>query len=314
MKWQCRWATRQDQDALLKLFESAFGQTMFNKLWQWKYDWQEKPGILAHIAGNIIAYYGGIPRMFSLNGDAIPATQICDVMVAPGMRGILTRRGPFMHTADTYLSEQTGHDKPYRFAFGFPSQRAAKLGEKSGWYAHSGTFLEATWTPQARLSIWHKERPLTEQDAPLIDSLWQTMQSSLPNCLMPQKDAEFFKWRYLNHPCYTYSSYIVSKRGKNKVLGIFTLRDHGPGQGIELMDLLGLPDTLSMLLKMALNTAKRSGHDRLFSWMTPKILTYLPTPVKKKEISGIYVTPDYKNIIEQQRLSWWLMCGDTDFR
>lgn len=319
-QWRCRWATRQDQDALLKLFESAFGHAMPDSLWQWKYAWQEKPGILAYLGNTVVAYYGGIPRTFSSNETIIKAAQICDVMVAPEMRGILTRKGPFMHTADTYLSEQAGSDKPYRFAFGFPSQRHARLGEKSGWYTRSDTFLEASWTSNKFwphlpfLPFGINTRPLTIQDEAIINTLWQTMQASLPNYLIPLKDADFFKWRYLNHPCYNYASYIVSKRPGGKIMGIFTLRNHDDGHGMELMDVLGPPDALVMLLKVALDIAKRSGQKRLFSWMTPAILAHLPEPLTTKEISGVYVTPDYKQIIDQQLLSWWLMSGDTEFR
>ena len=314
MKWQCRWATQDDQDALLNLFESAFGQPMPDGLWQWKYDWQKKPGILAYNTDHIIAYYGGVPRQFSVNGQTVSATQICDVMVAPGMRGIFTRRGPFMHTADTYLTEQTGEDKPYRFAFGFPSQRAAELGEKSGWYARSGSFLEAHWNTRKSLSLWYKKRLLTEHDNTIIDTLWESMQVALPNCLIPQKHADFFKWRYFNHPCFTYTTYLVSRRKDNKPIGIFALRDHDTQHGMELMDLLGPPEVLEILFNTALDCAKRSGRNQLSCWTTSDMLSRMPKPDEQKEISGIYVTPDYKQVIEQQRLSWWLMSGDTDFR
>jgi len=314
MKWQCRWATRQDQDDLLRLFESAFGQSMPNGLWQWKYDWQEKPGILAYKPDHIIAYYGGVPRPFSLNGQTVSATQICDVMVAPGMRGILTRRGPFMHTADTYLAEQTGIDKPYRFAFGFPSQRAAELGEKSGWYARAGSFHEAGWITRKSLSLWYKTKPLASHDGALVDTLWEIMQPALPDCLIPHKHAEFFRWRYWDHPCFEYMTYLVSRRRDNKLIGLFVLRDHGADCGLELMDLLGPPKVLKILFNAALDFAKRSGRNQLSSWITADVLDHLPKPDTQKEISGIYVTPDYKQVIDQQRLSWWLMSGDTDFR
>ncbi|SER26219.1 Acetyltransferase (GNAT) domain-containing protein [Nitrosomonas sp. Nm51] len=315
-KWQCRWATPHDRDALLALFESAFGQPMPGGLWQWKYARQKKPGMLAYIEDGIIAYYGGMPRTFSLNGKAIKAVQICDVMVAPKMRGILTRRGPFMQTADTFLSEQAGTDKPFRFAFGFPSDRHARLGEKTGWYTRSGTFLETVWPAklaQPHLSVWFKTRPLGLHDSTTVNTLWQIMQSTLPDCLIPRKDADFFNWRYHRHPSYAYTTYVVSRRWRNKPVGIFALRDHGPGHGMELMDLLGPPDTLPILLNTALRITKRAGRKRLFSWVTPAVLERLPTPETTQTISGVYVTPDYKQKIEEQHLHWWLMGGDTDF-
>lgn len=315
-KWQCRWATPCDQDALLELFESSFGHPMPGDLWQWKYARQEKPGMLAHMDNSIIAYYGSIPRTFSLNGATVNAAQICDVMVAPRMRGILTRRGPFMYTADTFLSEQAGPDKPYRFAFGFPSHRHARLGEKTGWYTRTETFLEVSWIPQSQqpyLLLQLKTRLLTEQDTSTIDKLWQVMQSVLPDCLIPVKDAVFFKWRYLNHPSHAYASYIVSKRWSGRILGIVTLRDHATSNDMELLDLLAPPENMAALLKIACHIAHSTGRKRLFSWITPAVLEYLPEPAVTQEVSGVYVTPDYKKMVDQRRLRWWLMCGDTDF-
>jgi hypothetical protein len=315
-KWQCRWATPRDQDALLELFKSSFGQAMPDGLWQWKYARQEKPGMLAHVDNSIIAYYGSIPRIFSLNGATINAAQICDVMVAPRMRGILTRRGPFMHTADTFLNEQAGPDKPYRFAFGFPSDRHARLGEKTGWYTRTDTFLEVSWTPQRHrqgVPLRLKTRPLTLQDETIVDRLWQAMRSALPDCLIPVKDAGFFKWRYLNHPSHAYAAYIVAKRWSGGIVGIVILRDHADSCDMELLDLLGPPESMTTLLKTACHIAHRTGRKRLFSWMTPAILRHLPEPSATQEVSGVYVTPDYKQMVDERQLSWWLMCGDTDF-
>lgn len=285
-------------------------------LWQWKYARQEKSGMLAHVDDSIIAYYGSMPRTFSVNGKTVNAAQICDVMVTPRMRGILTRRGPFMRTADTFLREQAGLGKPYRFAFGFPSDRHARLGEKTGWYTRTDTFLEVSWTPQQHrqcVPLWLKTRPLTPQDETIVDRLWHAMRLALPDCLIPVKDAVFFKWRYLNHPSHTYAAHIIAERWSGRIVGIIILRDHAVGSDMELLDLLGPPESMATLLKTACHIAHRTGRKRLFSWMTPVILSHLPEPSATQEVSGVYVTPDYKQMVDERQLSWWLMCGDTDF-
>ncbi len=316
-KWLCRWATPHDQEALLKLFHSAFGHAMPTDLWGWKYALKDNYGVLAHADGNIIAYYGGIPRTFWLGNETIPAVQICDVMVAPEMRGILTRHGPFMHTANTFLAAQTGKDKAYQFAFGFPSNRHAKLGEKMKLYARVDTLLEASWHTNTRshFHFWLKTKRLTQGDDLTVNRIWQTMRQSLANFLVPQKDAEFFKWRYLEHPHHAYHSFIVSWRWSRKIVGIVTLRDHGPDHGMELMDLLGCPSALGTLLKVAINFAGRMGSARVFSWLTPNVLSALPNPSTQSEITGIYIAaPDLQEISIHLKSRWWLMGGDTDFR
>ena len=313
-KWQCRWASKQDQGAFLSLFESAFGHPMPTSLWTWKYGHQTNYGVFAYIDNKIIAYYGGLPRQFSLNNKTLSAVQICDVMVAPNMRGILTRKGPFMLTAETFLSTQIGSNKPYQFAFGFPTERAARLGEKSAWYARADAFLETSWSVANTLPPWFKIRPLADDNSATVDRLWQAMQASLPNHLLPIKDSAFFKWRYKDHPERHYPSYVVSWRGINKIVGIVTLRDHGAGLGMEIMDLLAPASRLKTLHTAAQKICGRAGHTRLFSWMTPTILSSLPKPNQQAEVAGVYVTPEYQQMMKQKQVNCWLMSGDTDFR
>ncbi len=313
-KWQCRWASKHDQDAFLSLFETAFGHAMPSNMWTWKYGHQNNYGVFAHTDNNIIAYYGGLPRQFCLNSKTLSAVQICDVMVAPNMRGILTRKGPFMHTADTFLTTQIGSNKIFHFAFGFPTERAARLGEKSSWYARADAFLEASWSAKNTLPPWFKIRPLAADNTETVEILWQAMRASLPNHLLPIKDSAFFKWRYQDHPERHYPSYVVSWRGTNKIVGIVTLRDHGANLGMEIMDLLAPASRLETLHIAAQKICVRAGRTRLFSWMTPTILSSLPKPDQHTEVAGVYVTPEYQQMIEQKHVNCWLMSGDTDFR
>lgn len=316
-RWQCRWATEKDRDALLSLFLSAFGQVMPASLWAWKYAGLCKQGVLAHVNGKVIAYYGGIPRSLWLHGKELPAVQICDVMVAPEMRGILTRRGAFACTAETFLQAKTGANKPYRLAFGFPTGRAARLGEKLGLYARVDTFFEAVWpsTPAIRLPFWLKVEPLHQSNHAILDKLWQDMRQSLADYVLPQKDADFFRRRYLEHPLNAYNIYLISWRWYNKAVGVVVLRDHGAEQGLELMDFLGLPNVFDLLLKAVLNIAGQTNRQRVFSWMTTPIISLLPSPSAQAEITGVYIDPPALNeMADQLHERWWFLGGDTDFR
>ncbi|MCB1986637.1 MAG: GNAT family N-acetyltransferase [Burkholderiales bacterium] len=317
MKWQCRWATQQDRDALLSLFLSAFEHPMMASLWAWKYAWQDEFGVLAYNDESIIAYYGGLPRSLWLQKKTFNAIQICDVMVAPKTRGVLTKKGAFFQTANNFLKEKTGEKKPYRFAFGFPSGRHARLGEIAGLYTRVDTLLEANWPATASLktSVLFKTEPVSDHDETVINTLWHAMQKSLPDFLLPQKDAHFFNWRYLDHPTHVYSAKIVSWKWTNKIIGIVVLRDHGPEQGVELIDVLGSPEDLALLLKAAQAHAKQINRARIFSWLTPNILSRLPKPLTQYEITGIHIaTPDLENMADQLQSRCWLMGGDTDFR
>jgi FkbM family methyltransferase len=316
-KWQLRWASIHDQNALLSLFTTAFGQPMQSSLWAWKYAELYRQGILAHIAGRAIAYYGGIPRSFWQHEKEMKAVQICDVMVAPEVRGIMTRRGAFALTAKTFLCAQTGANKPCRLAFGFPSGRAARLGERLGMYARGDTFFEASWTtgPAERLPFWLKTEPLHQGNLAVLDKLWQDMRQSMADYVLPRKDADFFRWRYLEHPLNTYHIYLVSWRWSNKPIGAVVLRDHDVSRGQELMDFVGRPDAFELLLRAALNIARQANRPRVFGWMTTRVIAMLPSPSAQFEISGVYIDPPaLKEMVEQHHDRWWFLGGDTDFR
>jgi len=316
-KWRLRWASIHDQNALLSLFTAAFGDSMSPRLWRWKYAESYRQGILAHIKGRAIAYYGGMTRSCWQHGREFMTVQICDVMVAPEVRGILTRRGAFAQTAETFLSAQTGPDKPCRLAFGFPTGRAAKLGERLGMYARGDTFFEASWTTgqTAHLPFWLKLEPLHEGNLAVLDKLWQVMKQSMPYYVLPRKDADFFRWRYMEHPLNTYHIHLVSWRGFNKAVGAVVLRDHGAGHGLELMDFVGRPDAFELLLRAALDIAGQMNRQRVFSWMTTRVITMLPDPSAQSEISGVYIDPPaLKEMAGRQDDRLWFLGGDTDFR
>ncbi|WAK01477.1 FkbM family methyltransferase [Methylobacter sp. YRD-M1] len=316
-KWQLRWASIYDQNALLSLFTTAFGQPMQSSLWTWKYAELYRQGILAHIAGRAIAYYGGIPRSFWQHEKELKAVQICDVMVAPEVRGIMTRRGAFALTAKTFLCAQTGANKPCRLAFGFPTGRAARLGERLGMYARGDTFFEASWTTGLveRLPFWLKTEPLHQGNLAVLDKLWQDMRQSMMDYVLPRKDADFFRWRYLEHPLNTYHIYLVSWRWFNKPIGVVVLRDHDVSRGQELMDFVGRPEVFELLLRAALNIARQANRPRVFGWMTTRVIAMLPSPSAQFEISGVYIDPPaLKEMVDQRHDRWWFLGGDTDFR
>lgn len=316
-EWKCRWVFQQDWNKLLVLFKSAFGSDMQADLWVWKYKGLHKQGILAQKAGKVVAYYGGIPRKLWLNGKELSSVQICDVMVAPQERGVLTRNGPFARTTQTYLKAQTGKDKPYRLAFGFPTGRHALLGEKLGMYSRVGTFLEATWSTKcpAKLPFWLKVESLPNDNNAVINKLWQEMKPVLADTLLPQKNTEFYQWRYCQHPLNTYNGYLVSCKWISKPLGIVVVRDHGVNQGLEIMDFIGQPKFLNTLLQAAITIASELERPQVFGWMTDTIIEVLSSPASVSEMAGIYIDPPALNeLVELQQAHFWFQGGDTDFR
>ena len=106
------------------LFAQVFGHSMSDALWRWKYD--AGRGIATGTRdeqGRLLAHYGGTARALQVNGVAVSAVQLGDVMVAAQARGILSRRGPFATAATAFLQHHIGSPSAYALGFGFPNQR-----------------------------------------------------------------------------------------------------------------------------------------------------------------------------------------------
>ena len=135
-RWQLQTMRANDQHvaAWHGLFRACFSYTLPEATRQWKYAESGVIGIGVWRGDDLVAFYGGMPRAISFMGQPSMAVQIGDVMVHPSQRGAFTRQGPFQMAASTYQEEFIGHQKPYLLGFGFPEDKALRLGEQLGLY------------------------------------------------------------------------------------------------------------------------------------------------------------------------------------
>jgi hypothetical protein len=309
------WATAADEASLLLLFERAFGHRMAAEQWRWKYEGVEPTGSIALRAGEPVAFYGGIPRRVLHFGTSRLAVQISDVMVLPEERGILKRHGAFFLTTRAYAERYVGPDRAYAFAFGFPSERHARLGEHLGLYARVDDIVEATWTAlDARPSVRYKARLLQPDEVRIVDDLWHRMSSHLSDFCIGVRDAAHVSHRFLAHPTVKYLPLLVTHRLTAAPLGLVVLRDHNDS-GLELLDAIAEPASIPVLVKIARRAAARLGRERLFAWLTPCASKHFEADVVTR--AGVPVptiiwgtSPD----LEKLRGHWWLTGGDSDFR
>jgi hypothetical protein len=309
------WATPADEASLLLLFERAFGHRLPAEQWRWKYKGVEPTGSMVRRRGEPVGFYGGIPRRVLQFGESRLAVQISDVMVLPEERGILKRHGAFFLATRAYAERYVGPDRAYAFAFGFPSERHARLGERLGLYARVDEILEATWTVlDARPSLRYKARLLQPNEVRTIDELWRRMSSNLKDLCIGVRDAAHISHRFLAHPTVKYAPLLVTHRLTGTPLGLVVLRDHNDS-GLELLDAIAEPSSIPVLVRIARRAAARLGRKKLFAWLTPSAAKYFDAAVVTP--AGVPVptivwgaSPN----LEKLRGQWWLTGGDSDFR
>jgi hypothetical protein len=310
-------ASSANEDVLLDLFTRAFGHSMPAAQWRWKYAGVDPVGTLVRRDNRVIAFYGGMPRNVRCHGEPVAAVQIGDVMVDPVERAVLTRKGPFFLAASAFAERFMGSASEYAFAFGFPSERHARLGERLSLYTRVDEIFEATWAAlPARPGLLHRTRELREHELGIVDGLWQSMADELPDVVLGVRDSAHIRRRFLEHPAAKYLVLLVRRRFGGEPRGLLVLRDHRE-RGIELIDVVARPDALMALVAVARRVAGRLGRPKVFAWMTPRAAESFKASAPTLEAAGIPVpTIIWKTAPDLQKLRghWWLLGGDADSR
>jgi hypothetical protein len=306
-----------DERALLALFSRAFGQEMPAERWRWKYRGLDCLGTLVRRNSRVVAFYGGMPRNVRLHGDSVTAVQIGDVMVDPSERGMPRRRSPFFFATSRFAEDLLGPGRPYAFAFGFPSERHARLGERLGLYARVDEILEANWTAlPARFGVLYRTRPLALDELACVDELWTSMADDLRDTVIGTRDSSYVRRRFLEHPTLRYLMLLVRQRFSRQPVGLVVLRDHGE-PGVELVDAIAPVAALPTLVTVARRVAGRLRRHRVFGWMTPRAAQSFKASEPALAPAGIPVpTMIWKAAPELDKLRghWWLLGGDADSR
>jgi hypothetical protein len=316
-RWRVGWARPADEPALLELFARAFGHEMPPEQWRWKYAGLDPMGSLVRREdGRPVAFYGGMPRAIRFFGTPATAVQIGDVMVDPVERGVLTRKGPLFLATTAFAERMVGPGRAYDLAFGFPSERHAKLGERLGLYARVDEVLETSWPVlPARRSFALRTRALTADRIALVDRLWQEMAAALTDTVVAVRDSAHIRHRFLQHPSITYELLLVTRRLSGAPVGLLVLRDRGT-DGIELIDAVAKPERIPTLVAIARRIAGRMGRHRVFAWLTPRAAAAFGGDPTLVAIGAQIPTIvwDASPEVLKVRDHWWLTGGDTDFR
>lgn len=328
-QWSVGSADEVSQQQLLSLFHDSFGYHMPSDQWRWKYRFADVPGTVAYQQDRLVSFIGGMPRSAQIFGQPAQAVQMGDVMVAPACRGILSKKGPFYQAMRAFISEHVGPDRVYSVAFGFPHQRAYRLGIALGLYCEVDRIQEAAWTAIRPTSLgesgnsdldhleWLQSTQLSAAQRSAIDVLWEAMQKDLAEQAVGVRDSRWIQYRYLDKPGSGYALVLVAGEREEQPFGLLVLKDAGE-LGVELLDIIAPRAHFEHLLLAARRIAAQSmNKERLFAWCTPSVAKWMTaTDVNLTETEVVVPGSTVNDKAHALRLQgrWWLMGGDADFR
>ncbi len=302
------------------LFAEVFGTPMSEALWRWKYRDGSSHGLGIWDGDKLVAFYGGIGADIVCDGKPAKAVQICDVMVLTSVRNSVRGQSPFFMATRTFIERYIGYNRTYLLGYGFPNDRHLLLAQRLGLYAPVGGMCELTLPPAARRlgdRLLYIE-PLTldnfDRCAPLLDSLWQQMQASMPEAILVRKQAAWLKRRYLQHPEQQYRCWLWRQRltGKPFALAVVKLES---GRALVMDVLAAAADFAKALRLTAIRTAREQTTPIVF-WLSaawPQRLQLTALPAKLLPINtptNIWREGPAPAELQDR---WCLTAGDTDY-
>lgn len=309
---------QEHQSSLInELFAASFGHALADELWAWKVNSMHSIGLCTFHDQRLIAFYGGMPRRFQFGKQFFTLLQIHDVMVLPKMQGLLRRRGLFVLTAEQFLDTFVNGNHDFVSAFGFPNERALRIGKLSGLYQPIDKIYEHQWPVLKRFS-WRKAQLLKTEDfsSGKIKHRYQIsldkMSRALTGFVWGDRDWDYLQRRYIEHPIFDYAVIICSHFGMSDVFCVVKKHDENT---LELMDLIGNPKYYSAAIQALLNWATTQNYQTLTGWFSQSMEHYIHTnhrtclicEVPKPQKHGMTWTPNMEGKL-------WLMSGDTDFK
>lgn len=299
------------------LFHRSFGTEISPEMWLWKYGDGRGRSVVARRGERIIAHYAGTTRKIAFMHRDLRALQVCDVMVDPTERAVMTHKGVFFQVASAWLEAYYGYYDDHFLAFGFPNRRAMRLGETLGLYAEVARMTELNWTPleaKSGVSAYSVVLNPDHDHTRLFSSLWKKMRKDFADRLLVVRDPAYLTYRYLNHPLFHYELIAVKQRVTGIPIALVVLKIEN--DVCRLMDFVGPLAEIPRALAYARRWVGSRGLSRLTGWITDR-------DVDRFVVSG--ATPTVTDVCvpcnawsegpppEQIRDRWWLTMGDTEF-
>lgn len=319
----CRPLTADDSTQLLALHQLVFDKPISKAWLQWKYLSRNSPSLgLWKAKGILVAHCGGLARQLHLRDTVQAGLQICDVMVHPDWRGILSRHGLFYWISQQFYEQQIGAQRPYQVGYGFPSLRHLQLAQKLALLGDAGPVWELSWhatTTTSQQHPWHWQSiELTEGSALLQQHLlhaWSIMRAASASLFLGDRSATELDWRYRQHPSHQHFYTALKRPWSRAVNGVAIWRYTDSGM-ILWLDWIGAPSDLARAQRMLAHRHLKQPQAQLQTWGSERIRMALShTPGYSERLVARIGIP-VRSCLAHDHLDvnpWWLMAGDTDF-
>lgn len=305
--------------AIQPLFRSVFGHEISLAFLEWKYgNGLGESWVCQENDGEVLLHCGIFYRDILLAGGRFRIAQLVDLMAAPKQSGLSRKNSPFAVLMRKVLAGLPEPTNPDALAFGFPSARAMRLGEKVGVFRAVDEWFELGFPARAGGVFDRPPEALVSFDAScakIIDELWLAMAADLADCPLGVRDAAYVARRYFHHPDYRYSCLLVRSRWLQRPLGMAVLR--GGDTDFELLDIIGPLSTMPEVLRRIQSWLYQRG-GATFRWnLTSRFAERFAPFAASCKLTEFRIMANpfcSPSVLDKFDHTWWLTGGDTDYR
>ena len=301
------------------LFEAVFKAPVSEALLHWKYAQGRGVSWTVWEHDALMLHCGLFFRSVLLQGEPTQAAQLVDLMAAPKQSGLNRHGSPFSVLMRYILTSLPNELNPAGLAFGFPSDRAMRLGEHVKMYACVDDWMSLEFQPSDSATcplvrVIEKWSP-SEENA--VNVLWGRMRHDLAEFVVGVRNSDYIRQRYLVHPEKKYLLLQVHSRWWRRPVGCAVL-SQGPGPGqYEILDLICAWDDMEEVI---------AATQRWLHQVQGQLLTLLLTSTFAGKLAQfanqcqatqfrIMANPHMSPAgLAQLKNRWWLTGGDTDYR
>jgi hypothetical protein len=296
-------------DPCISLFENAFGSSISNIFWSWKYPKDKAVrSVVALKNNNAVAHYGLCDRKAIYNDITFGFSQASDVMVASDERGSISS-SIFYELVQLGEKPFYAGDSSISVIYGFPHGRHYKLGARLKLYEPVSPIVNVSFDipiSNANDSKTFRGAELVEVNINTkagIDSALQRM-FAIKNVLILKRSYQYLLQRYVFHPIFKYNiycfdgCYFVIKVTNKKIF----LMDYFGEIGVYAKKLEGFISSLS----------NEFPNFELQLWCLNDISTLFINPKKIVDTGAVFVCKKYTSKLPDFN-RWWITMGDTEF-
>jgi len=309
----------QDSPQVERLFARVFGTEPSPGWYTWKYGDLGGTAIgLWNDHNELVAHYAGFTRTLLWQGQVVPAIQIGDVMVAPEVRGFLTRHGPFFQVCSQFFATQVGPGQKHALAFGFPNERAIRLGVTLGLYRNLGQIRQIHW-PAHCMDLplgwkWTRLLPNSFDLERTVNKVWHDMALDFSGHVVGVRNWDHIQSRFVKRPDQPYDFFCLRRWLPRRAVAIAVMR-LTPGQA-QLLDVIGPRNDFPLVIRAAIQQAAQVGATHLTAWGSNLACDVFQRCGASVGDVAAQLAASVTTTLAQDRIEaapWWWMGGDTDF-